>query len=329
MSSTLQAPTVAGLATDWQLQPVALVAAVALVAWYWYAVRGQRASGAEWPRRRVVLFSVGLALGIWTTCGLPEVYGRSLFWIWTSQQLGLLLILPAVILSGGPLELARIRGGAEGRVSRIVASAPIRALGNPLVGPALVPLMSVLLFFGPIPGWAIRYTAVGWVMPVLVLAAGSLVVLRLVGLQSNPSSMAVGLALAIGSFELVLDAVPGIALRLHHTVTTSFFDYRLAHVWAHSPIHDQQLAGTIVWCVAELIDLPFLVLVYRQWVRADARDAATVDAVLEAERISRGAATSPTDAAGLRAPGAPGAPEEDVPWWIADEAMRNRLRRQA
>jgi cytochrome c oxidase assembly factor CtaG len=152
-----------------------------------------------------------------------------------------------------------------------------------------------------------------------------LVVLRLIGLQSTPSSMAVGLALAIGSFELVLDAVPGIALRLHRSTTTTYFDHRLAHSWALSPVHDQQLAGTILWCAAELIDLPFLVLVFRQWIRADARDAADVDAVLEAERIMRSA---PPDPANEAPDAGPEGPARDVPWWVNDPSMQNRLKRQ-
>ena len=61
--------------------------------------------------------------------------------------------------------------------------------------------------------------------------------------------------------------------------------------------------------MAEIIDLPFVVLVFRRWVRVDARDAAKVDAVLEAERSARGA-------------------ETDEPWWMSDPAMRDRLKRQ-
>jgi putative membrane protein len=267
MSSGLPAPTVAGLLTHWTLQPVALVALVAVSLWYWRGVRALRAEGGTWATYRPVMFTLGIVLTGWTTCGFAQVYGNSLFWIWTSQQLGLSLILPAILLAGGPLELARLRR-PHGFISRLVASGPIRAL------------------------------------------------------QSTPSSMAVGLALAIGSFELVLDAVPGIALRLHNSLTTNYFDHRLTRSWAQAPIHDQQLAGSILWCVAELLDLPFLILVFRQWMRADARDAATVDAVLEAERISRGV-TVPADE---RVQG--DEPDRDVPWWIADEAMRNRLKRQ-
>ncbi|MCW2496458.1 cytochrome c oxidase assembly protein [Jatrophihabitans sp.] len=315
MSSGLPAPSVTGLVTHWAPQPVAIVAAVALVAWYWRGVRALPAG--SWPVSRVVTFAVGVALALWTTCGFPQAYHDSLFWIYTSQQLGLLLIIPALILGGGPLRLAVIRGGPTGRVQRVLDSGPIQALSFPLIGPALVPIASVVLFFGPVPGWAVAVPAFGWVLQLLVIATGGLVVLRLIGLQSTPSSMAVGLALAIGSFELVLDAVPGIVLRLHRTLSTTYFDHRLVHVWAQSPVHDQQLAGSILWSVSELVDLPFLLLVFRQWIRADARDAAAVDAVLEAERIVRRPPEQPSDQ-----------PERDVPWWLDDPAMKNRLKRQ-
>src|SRR5690349_8492149 len=102
MSSALPAPTVSGLVSHWSVQPVAVVGLAALVVWYSRTVRTHRAEGNPWPRSRVITFSIGVVLTVWTTCGFPQAYGRSLFWIWTSQQLGLLLILPAVVLGGGP-----------------------------------------------------------------------------------------------------------------------------------------------------------------------------------------------------------------------------------
>jgi putative membrane protein len=56
-----------------------------------------------------------------------------------------------------------------------------------------------------------------------------------------------------------------------------------------------------------------MLLVYRRWLRADARDAAAIDAVLDAERIARSADTD--------------APA-DAPWWLTDPAMQDRLRRE-
>jgi cytochrome c oxidase assembly factor CtaG len=183
-----------------------------------------------------------------------------------------------------------------------------------LVGPALVPLLSVVLFFGPLPRWAIDVPALGWIEQLVLVVIGALIVLPLVGAGRSRSSLAVGLSLAIGSFELVLDAVPGLALRLHKTLSTSYFDARVNHAWSPSPLHDQQIAGAVLWAVAELLDLPFLLLVFRQWLRADAKDAAEIDAVLEAERAARG---DPSDDE-----------TRDAPWWLSDPAMQKRLQRR-
>jgi cytochrome c oxidase assembly factor CtaG len=152
-----------------------------------------------------------------------------------------------------------------------------------------------------------------------LLIVGGLMVLPLVGLDEDASSLAVGLSLAIGSFELVLDALPGVLLRLHTGLVTGWFDSRSLHPWTPNALRDQQSAGAILWCIAEVIDLPFLVLVYRRWLRADARDAARIDAVLEAERAAR---------RGLLDHGAEPAPaaERDAPWWLSDPAMQRRLR---
>jgi putative membrane protein len=318
VTSALPVPAFSGLVTAWTWQPVAIVAAALLAAWYASAVRRVRQAGKHWPAGRVVIFAVGIAALVWTTCGFAGAYLDSLFWAWTAQQLGLLLVVPYFIMAGGPLQLARMLSGDDGPVARFERSRVIRTLGNPLIGPALVPLLSVLLFFGPLPGWAIDVAPFGWAEQVVLVAIGALIVLPLVGADRPRSSLAVGLSLAIGSFELVLDSVPGIALRLHHTVTSSYFDFRAVHPWTPSAIRDQQTAGSVLWCVAELLDLPFLILVYRQWLKADARDAAEVDAVLEAERIARGAHEPTVE--GEHGP-------SDEPWWISDPAMQKRLRR--
>jgi putative membrane protein len=56
----------------------------------------------------------------------------------------------------------------------------------------------------------------------------------------------------------------------------------LARPWGPSPLRDQQLGGDLLWCIGEAVDVPFLVLLVVQWVRSDARDAARVDAGLDA-----------------------------------------------
>ena len=312
MLAALTDPDPSGALTQWTLQPLAIALAALLVAGY---LRGLRRLDAPWPRWRAAVFGAGIVLLLWTSCGFPAVYAGSLYWVWTSQTLLLWLVVPILIMSGHPVQLARAISGPHGILERALRSRFCRVVANPLVGPALVPLLSFALFFGALPAWAIRYDAVGWLLQLVLLGVGALMVLPLVGLDDEASSLAVGLSLAIGSFELVLDALPGIVLRLRNGLTTSWFDARAVHAWTPGALHDQRVAGAILWCVAEIIDLPFLVLVYRRWIRADARDAAQVDAVLEAERAARRAL-----------PESDAQVERDVPWWLNDPAMQQRLR---
>lgn len=316
MLSALPALTPGALVAAWTWQPLALAGVVALAGWYAVGLRRLRARGGRWPAGRTLTFVLALVLVVWTTCGFPQAYGRSLYWVWTSQYLALLLLLPVLVLAGGPLHLARALSGGRGRVDRALASRPLRIVGNPLIAPLLVPVLSAVLFFGPLPGWAVSTPAVGWLLQVVVLLVGAVMALPLAGVDEGASSLAVGLALAIGSFELVLDALPGIVLRLRRSLSTSFWAHAAPLPGALAPLRDQQRAGAILWGVAELLDLPFIVVLFLRWVRADARDAAAIDAVLEAERVARGPR-----------PDAPDAEVADAPWWLSDPAMQERLRR--
>jgi cytochrome c oxidase assembly factor CtaG len=307
----LDRPQISGVLTEWTVHPAALAVAIALVAGYVY---GLRRLGRPWPRWRIALFAVGIALLVWTTCGFPQVYAHSLYWVWTGQLLVLWLLVPIIVLSGWPIQLAREVAGPGGRLDRLLQSKPVRVLANPLVGPALVPILSGVLFFGPVPTWSIESTVFTWVLHLLLLAVGAAMVLPLVGMDEHASSLAVGLSLAIGSFELVLDALPGIILRLHSGLVTGWFDHRARHSWTPDPLRDQRTAGAILWCLAELIDLPFIAIVFYRWLRADARDAAEIDAVLDAERAARQGLGDAVE------------PDRDAPWWLTDPAMRDRLR---
>jgi putative membrane protein len=216
------------------------------------------------------LFVTGLVLLAWVSCGPAEVYGRSIYWVWISQGLALLLIVPVPLLAGQPIELVRSRrDGAF--LPRLIDSRIGRSCTSPLVGPALIPLACVVALFGPVPGWAVQTPAVGWLVQCLLLVVGAAVVLPLVSATDVASSLAVGAAVAVGFVELLIDAVAGLVMRLSTRPVSSYFDHRTITAGLPPWLHDQQVAGGVLWCVAELLDLPFLVLIFRRWVRADAR----------------------------------------------------------
>jgi cytochrome c oxidase assembly factor CtaG len=310
----LPLPGSTAAAAQWSIQPLAVAAAGLLTVWYLHAARRQ----AGWPARRTITFLAGIVLLVWTTCGFPQAYARSLYWVWTAQTLSLMLAVPIVLMAGQPHQLARRTAGERGRVEQLLRSRAVGVLRNPLVGPAVVLVMSVVLFFGPVPGWTVTLPPLGWVLQLLLVAIGALIALPLVDDRDSLASLAVGLALAIGMVELILDAIPGIVLRLSTHPATSYFTDRHTYAWSPQPLHDQQIAGAILWCVAEAIDLPFLALVFLRWIRADRNEAAREDAILDAERTARAALNKPTDAdAGQSV---------DPPWWLTDPTLRDRFR---
>jgi putative membrane protein len=272
----------------WRLSLVATTAAVVAGLWYVGAVHRRR---SPWPPLRTASFLGGLALVVLVTGSSADAWARGEYWVWVSQALVLLLIAPLPLMCGQPLELA-------GRLHRP------RVLRSPLLGPALLPVVCVLALFGSAPGWSVADPAVGWLTRLLLLVAGCVMVLPLVSATDQPGSLAIGIAVAF--VELLVDAVPGIVLRLSTHPVSTFFTHRPGAPWALPWLADQQRAGGILWVVAELVDLPFLILIFRRWVRADAREARLIDAALDA---------SDGDGTGGDA---------DQPWFLADPRWRER-----
>ena len=145
-----------------------------------------------------------------------------------------------------------------------------------------------------------------------------------------------GLALGVGLLELMVDAFPGIMLSFQtHLTLTQFGVNRPA--WAPTALDDQHTAGGILWAVAEVLDLPFLVLAATKWMRADAVEARRVDAELDAESPHPAASTAPQRPAdgtavpvvageAPTAPAHPDAPPMTRPWWLDDPELRDRYR---
>jgi putative membrane protein len=306
------------IAQSWTFQPLAIALVVISGAWYLRQLHRLKAVGQRWSPVRIASFVGGLVLLLLLTCGPAAVYGRSIFYVWVSQSLTLLLIAPVPLLCGQPSELSRATPQGAGLLSRIVDSRPGRAFSSPLVGPALIPLACVVTFFGPVPGLAVASAPTGWIVQLLLLLVGSIIVLPLVAANDEATSVAVGAAVAVGFVELLVDAVPGIVLRLSTRPVSSYFDHRTLIAGAPTWLHDQQIGGGVLWCVSELLDLPFLVLVFWRWVRADNREAAEIDAALDR------AALAPRVAGPASDPDA--APEPEQPWFLNDPRLRDRLR---
>ncbi len=302
------------LLIDWR--PDYLMLAVIALVGYGYLRTRRRARQAhiEWAQHRDVVFWAGLSALFWTTQGFPEARSYQLMWVWMAQSLLLLLIVPIVLMAAQPLALVAAVDGPENVAARLLATRAMRVLGSPLVSPVLVPVLCMLLVFGGLGAFSVSSVWAGGIVHIVLLAAGVLVAIPLVNINDQRTSLVVGLSLGVGFVELILDAFPGIALRFQTHITLVHFAVNRPS-FSPVPIDDQHIAGGILWVVAELLDLPFLILAATAWIKADARDAARIDAELDSRQhwASDGEAAE--------------APPVERPWWLDDPDLQDRFRR--
>jgi putative membrane protein len=104
----LDSPVVpADLFTQWRIDWITLAVTLAVGIGYVRARMAARQRGVRWPVRRDLFVAVGLLAAVWTSCGFLQARSDQLMWVWTTQQLLLLLVIPIIVLAGQPLSLMR------------------------------------------------------------------------------------------------------------------------------------------------------------------------------------------------------------------------------
>ncbi len=254
---------------------------VAAVAYGWWVIGAAR-RGTRWPWWRTLAFALALGLFVVLQFGIVGVYDQQLRWAFVLRAALLFFAVPAfaalaapvpLLRTGGPARLARAADAAMG-------SRPVRLLGNAIVAPVvalvlfgvlLTPLSSVVRGS---EGWAVALTAG---LPVLGFA--------LLAPLSEPgvlrSSTFVTAEFLLAFVELVLDAVPGIVLRITNHVLDGSVVTVTGRPWSPSPLQDQHLAGELLWFIAEVADVPVLIALFVRWQRTDRREARDVDALTD------------------------------------------------
>ncbi len=152
-----------------------------------------------------------------------------------------------------------------------------RALGSPLVAAFATPVVLAVYCFTPLWPAVVGHTAVLILSYPALFIVGLLLHAGLKGSGHATSAIAIALQAMLSLGELVIDAVPGIVMRLSTGVIG-------ASHWSQFPhaLDNQSIAGAFLWAIADVSDLPIIALVFVRWMRADAEEARRVDAMLDA-----------------------------------------------
>lgn len=253
---------------------------------YGLGVRNARRKGHRWPLWRTLAFYLlGLGSMAVLTCGFTGVYSADLRWAFTLKVSLLLFAVPLLMGLGRPITLARaaLPPAGNDRLNRVLAHRAIRFFSNSLAAPLLgLALFSTFLTpaFHTLRADPLAEALVTIGVPLL----GLLMALPIIEESDfQRSSAFITLEFVFVFIELLVDAVPGILLRLNGQVLDGVMALQARPGWFPDPLRDQQLAGDALWFICEAVDLPLIILMFIRFSRSDKREARGFDELSDEE----------------------------------------------
>jgi putative membrane protein len=247
---------------------------------YLAAVIALRLRGHRWPLRPTILYFVfGIGSYAWVSFGFLGAYSSELRWAFTTRIALLLFAVPGLMSLGRPIALARtVLTGLPRRVAdSILASRLVRLFGNAIFAP-LFACAVFLVFLTPAAAVLRDSPWSEWTITVLAPFAGLLMVLPIAAHTVIRTGFFITVEFLLAFVEMLLDAIPGLLLRLNDGV----LDHAPAILgrlpgWFPNALHDQHLSGDFLWFIAEIVDVPVLIILFVRWSRSDRRESRKMD----------------------------------------------------
>jgi len=301
--------------TSWTLDLPVLLAVLAAAGLYLAGMRRLRRAGQPWPAGAAVAFLAGgTGAVVIATMSFLGVYQHVLFSVRAVQNVLLLLVAPLFLAMGRPLSLltaARPRLGA--RAQTVVHSRAARVLTFPAITALVLVVVPFLLYFTPWYEAGLRSDPVRELTYAALMVPGLVFFWTLLRVDPVPKAYPYLVALWVTGVEVVAD---------EHLIAGSYYQ-ALGRPWGPSLRTDQVIGGGALWILGDLVGLPFLAAMLIQMIREDEREAAQVDAELDAgARAAAGAVTAGAETAGV----APAAAADSQPWWESDPRFTGRFR---
>ncbi|MEO6942061.1 MAG: cytochrome c oxidase assembly protein [Terrimesophilobacter sp.] len=270
----------------WRLDPLTLIVIAIAAALYGAGVAILARRGEHWPILPTLgFYLLGLGGFAVVNLGFLGVYSMELRWAFTTRIALLLFAIPGLISLGLPITLAkRVLSGLPLRVTDAVLNSwPVRLFGNAVFA-ALFALGAFMVFLTPLAGSLRESPLAQALITVLVPAIGILMVLPIIEQTTQRTSFFITIEFLFVFTELVIDAIPGILLRLNNHILDQVGPVLgQLPAWFPSSYHDQHLSGDLLWFIAEVADIPVLFVLFIRWQRIDRKEAKKVDDLSDEE----------------------------------------------
>lgn len=273
-----------------------LVAAIVIVlaaVFYAAGIAAARRRGTRWPMvPTLCFFFLGLGSYAWVSFGFFGAYSVDLRYAFTTRVALLLFGVPWLVSMGKPVALAEaaLRGAALARLHAFFASRFMRLIGNAVFEP-LFTLAIFLVFITPLSAFLRLNPESQGAASVLIPIAGLLMVAPIMEDTRRHQAVFLAFEFMIAFAALIFDAVPAILLRLN----TAVLDHLPSAVgalpaWFPTAHRDQQLSGDYLWFLAEVADIPVIIILFLRWARIDKKESAEIDELSDEEMAALTAA---------------------------------------
>lgn len=266
---------------------------------YLAGVRRLRRGGHHWPVARTASWIGGLlVLAAATGLGFAR-YAYVLFSAHMAQHMVLSMVVPILLVGGAPVTLALralrrpaepgVRGAREWLL-RVLHSRVTRLLTHPLVALGIYTAGLFGLYFSELLGTLMRSHLGHLAMLGHFVLSGYLLFWVLIGIDPGRPRLPHPILVLIHLASMMAHGFFGLALMQTTTVIAPDWYLGVHPDWAASPLDDQKLGAGIAWAFGEIPAAVVMVLLVRQWIRADQREQRRLDRAAD-----RAAATGEDD----------------------------------
>ena len=273
---------------SWSFEPIPLVLTVWVAGLYLVGVASLRRRGDRWPVGRTVSFVVvGMGSFLVATCSGLGTYDLTLLSVHMVQHMVLSMLVPLALALGAPVTLAlrTLPRRPRGWLLALLHSRVARVLSFPPLTLALYVVSPWALYFS---GWydaSLHSTYVHEIMHLHLVLVGALFFWPLMGIDPVPGRVGYPARMLLVVLTLPFHAFLGVTIMgqqalVGHDWYPSLHRGPMA-AWLPDPLADQHLAGGILWGSGDLVGLAFFGVLFVQWVRASAREAAREDRRLD------------------------------------------------
>ncbi|HEU4948634.1 MAG TPA: cytochrome c oxidase assembly protein [Kribbella sp.] len=272
------------LLTAWTFEPVLLAAILLLGGLYLYGVHKLHQRGDHWPKGRTFAFcGLGLGSALIATQSALGTYDTVLLSVHMAQHMILSMLTPLALAIGAPVTLAlrTLPGRPRGWLLAVLHSRVAKVLCFPMIGFTLFVLSPWALYFS---GWyeaTLRSAALHDLLHLHFILVGALFFWPLLGLDPVPGRVIYPFRLMLTFLTLPFHAFLGITIMSSTKLIAEDWYTDFGRSWPPSPLHDQYIAGGLLWGSGDIVGVFFFAVLFVQWVRQSQREARREDRRLD------------------------------------------------